>query len=312
MSNPTNELWDIIIVGAGPAGLTAGIYAARAKRKTLIVEKLVPGGQVAITEWIENYPGFVDGVGGLELGEILKKQAERFGAVLVSDEITKVDARSEPKIAHGDGGDYRGRTVIIATGSNHRKLGVPGEDEFANKGVSYCATCDGWYFNDKRIAVVGGGDSAFQEGDFLTRYASKLWLIHRRDQFRAERVLQDRLKSNPKVEMKLNAVVEEIVGNGEVTGIRIRNTETGETELVETEGVFPFVGMIPNTEFLKGDFDLTPLGYVRGNERMETGIPGIYVAGDVRADAPWQAVTAAADGCIAALSADEYLTHLDG
>jgi thioredoxin reductase (NADPH) len=303
-------IYDIIILGAGPAGLTAALYAARAKRSTLVIEKAVPGGQVAITEFIENYPGFADGIGGAELGDTMKRQAERFGAQFVYDEATGLEVSDEIKTVQALDGTYRGRTIILATGAEHRKLGVPGEEEFSGRGVSYCATCDGAFFEGKRIVVVGGGDSALQEGDFLTRYASKLSIVHRRDTLRAERILQERALNNPKIEFVWNTVVEEIVGNGAVTGIRVRNVRTGERRLLPTDAVFPFIGMVPNTAFLKGVIDLDEQGYVKVvNDKLETSVEGVWAAGDLRANVPRQAVTAAADGCIAALAADEYLAH---
>lgn len=306
----STDLYDIVIIGAGPAGLTAALYAGRAKRRTLVIEKALPGGQVAITEFIENYPGFVDGIGGAELGDIMKRQAERFGAEFVFDEVTALAPDGPIKTVRAFDGTYRGRTIILATGADHRKLGVPGEEEFSGRGVSYCATCDGAFFEGKDIAVVGGGDSALQEGDFLTRYARQLSYVHRRDTLRAERILQERALNNPKVRFVWNTVVEEVVGNGAVTGIKVRNVKTGERSVLPTDGVFPFIGTVPNTGFLKGAVDLDEQGYVKVlDERLQTSVEGVWAAGDLRPNVPRQAVTAAADGCIAALQADEYLAH---
>lgn len=304
------DIYDIIIIGAGPAGLTAALYAARAKRRTLVLEKAVPGGQVAITEFIENYPGFVDGIGGAELGDIMKRQAERFGAGFVFDEVTALEPHGAVKAVRALDATYRGRAILLATGAEHRKLGVPGEEELSGRGVSYCATCDGAFFEGKDIIVVGGGDSALQEGDFLTRYARQLTYIHRRDALRAEKILQERAFNNPKVRFMWDTVAEEVVGNGAVTGLKVRNVKTGQRGLVPTDAIFPFIGMVPNTDFLKGAIDLDEQGYVKViNERLQTSVEGVWAAGDLRPNVPRQAVTAAADGCIVALDADEYLTH---
>ncbi|MBI4506989.1 MAG: thioredoxin-disulfide reductase [Chloroflexi bacterium] len=303
-------IYDIVIIGAGPAGLTAALYAARAKRRTLVLEKAVPGGQVAITEFIENYPGFVDGIGGAELGDVMKRQAERFDAEFVFDEVTGLDPHGAVKTVHALEGAYQGRTVILATGAEHRRLGVPGEEQYSGRGVSYCATCDGAFFDGKDIVVVGGGDSALQEGDFLTRFARRLNIVHRRDTLRAERILQERAFGNPKISFVWNSAVEEIVGNGAVTGIKLRNLKTDQVEVLPTDAVFPFVGMVPNTDFLKGAVELDAQGYVKVfSEKLETSAEGVWAAGDLRPNVPRQAVTAAADGCIAALAADEYLAH---
>ncbi|MCL4458856.1 MAG: thioredoxin-disulfide reductase [Chloroflexi bacterium] len=298
--------YDLIIVGGGPAGLTAGIYACRSRLNTLLIEKGLPGGQTATIERIENYPGFEE-ISGLELSNRLESQAKRFGLEITLEEVTSLAVQEERRLVFAVGERYEAKAVIIASGAQPTKLGVPGEEEYRGRGVSYCATCDGAFFEGARVAVVGGGDSAIQEADYLTRFASKLIVIHRRDALRATKVLQERALANPKIEFRWNSVVEEIQGNDMVTKLILRNVKDGTRGELPVDGVFVYVGIRPNTEFLRGTVDLDPQGYIVTNARMETNVPGVYAAGDVRQKHLRQIVTAAADGAIAAMAADHYL-----
>lgn len=302
---PTDKTYDIIILGGGPAGLTAGLYAARAGRDTLVVEKGIYGGQIATTTHIENYPAF-DGTGP-ELGERMHQQATKFGMRGVVAEATAVQVRGEVKQVSTTVGGYKARVLILAMGTHYADLGVPGEKEYRGRGVSYCATCDGPFFRNKVVAVVGGGDTACQEGLHLASLASKLVLIHRRNELRAAKVLQDRILGDPKVEMRWDTVVEAIAGNGAVNALRLRNVKTGERSEVPVNGVFILVGLVPNSELVQGQVKLDERGYILANARMETDVPGVFTAGDIRQTPLRQVVTAAGDGAIAAFIADDYL-----
>lgn len=306
---PQNTLYDVIIIGAGPAGLTAALYTGRAALKTLVIEQGLAGGQIAVTELIENYPGFPEGILGPELSAAMEAQAKRFGAEFVTDSVVSLVDYDEPvKVVKGTLGSYRGKTIIIATGASHRELGVPGEREYMGKGTSYCATCDGAFFRGEDLVVVGGGDSAVEEGLFLTRYANSVTLIHRRDQLRAQKILQQRAFNNPKMNFVWDTVVEEIVGNEQgVTGVRTRNVKTGETGEIACGGVFIYVGMVPGTSFLPPVFERSPEGYLVTRGNTETAVPGVFAAGDCTVQVTRQAVTAAGDGCIAAIMAEKYL-----
>lgn len=304
--------YDLIILGGGPAGLTAGLYAARARLRTLLIEKAVPGGQIATTTLVENFPGFPEGVMGPDLAERMQQQAESFGLETTYDEVTGVELTDGLKRVKTLEGDYLAKALIIATGADAVKLGVPGEDKLIGKGVSYCATCDGAFFKDEVIAVVGGGDSALDEGLFLTRFGSKVIVIHRRDQLRASKVLQERAFANLKMAFIWDSVVEEVIGDDEVKALRLRNVKTGESSLLDVSGVFVYIGHHPNTAPFKGLVSLDERGYVITTDKMETSVPGVFVGGDVRVNSARQAITAAGDGATAALTAEKYIAeHFD-
>ncbi len=297
----------MLIIGAGPAGLTAAIYAARARLSALVLEKAIPGGQIATTNEIENYPGF-DRIMGPDLAARMQEQAEAQGARLEFAEVTAVELDGPVKTAHTPAGAFRGRAVIIATGSEPRRLGVPGEDRLRGRGVSYCATCDGAFFQDKEVIVVGGGDSAFQEGTFLTRYARKVTIVHRRDAFRAQRALVDKARRDPRIAFILNAAVDEILGDQRVEAVRVRDLKTGEVREVPAQGVFPYVGHAPNSAFLPAAVQKDGQGRVLAGEDTRTGLAGVFAAGDIRPKMLRQIATAVADGATAAMAAEHYLT----
>lgn len=300
----------VVIIGSGPAGLTAALYAARANLEPLVVRGLQPGGLIATTSEVENYPGFVDSIGGYELAENMEKQAVRFGTQLLDALIERVDLSVRPFQLTTDSGDViSAETLIIATGASPRKLGVPGEDALANRGVSYCATCDGFFFRNKRVVVVGGGNSALDEALFLTRYVSELVVVHRRDSLRADPILQERAFSNPKMRFVWDSVVDEIHGTANVTGVAIRNLKTGESTIHPTDGVFPYIGHIPNTWLFTGALDLDENGYIIADARTRTRIPGVFAAGDVVDHVYRQAITAAGEGCKAAMEAVWFLAE---
>lgn len=303
-----DTLYDCLIVGGGPAGLTAGLYASRAKLNTLLFEKGTLGGQIALTDLVENYPGFPEGISGKELSTKFKEQAEKFGLKIVRREISKVERVDREVYLHLRTGEVvRGKTLIIASGSNPRKLGIPGEEEFLNRGVSYCATCDGALFDGLRIAVVGGGDSAAQEGIFLTRFGSVVYLIHRRPQLRAQKHLQEKVFSNPKIKFVSNKVVEEIKGTDFVEKVILRDVQTGDLSELYVEGVFIFIGLEPNTGFVRGAVELDDRGYILTDERMRTSLEGVFAAGDCRSGATGQVAVAVGEGCIAAIEAEKYI-----
>ncbi|MDA8064219.1 MAG: thioredoxin-disulfide reductase [Thermaerobacter sp.] len=301
------DVKDLTIIGGGPAGLTAALYAARARLSTLVLEQGLPGGQMATTDEVANYPGFPDAVSGAELSDLMRRQAEEFGAELELSEVERVAQEGDEFVLATTGGERRSRTVIIASGATHRKLGVPGEDHLQGRGVSYCATCDGAFFRDQHVFVVGGGDTAVQEGTFLTRFASRVTVIHRRDQLRATKVLQEKAFANPKVDFVWDSVVEEVLGDQVVNGVRVRNVKTGETRALPGEGVFVFVGILPNTTFLHGFVDLDASGYVVTDAELRTSRPGVFAAGDVRATPLRQVATAVGDGAMAAVLAEHWL-----
>ena len=315
--NSTATVHNVIIVGSGPAGYTAAIYLARAGLKPVVVAgALTPGGQLINTTEVENYPGFPDGVMGPDLMESMQRQAERFGAEIVFDDVESADLQGELKSVHLSGGqDLQTRTGIVATGSNYRHLNVPGELEYSGKGVSYCAPCDGFFFRGKPIVVVGGGDSAMEEANFLARFGSSVTLIHRRDEFRASQIMVERTRENPKINLLMNTVVERINGDGKgVTSLDLRNTATNETSKIEANGVFVAIGHVPQTGFLGGQLDLDDHGYIRIDETStgatRTSVPGVFAAGDC-ADAIYQqAIVAAGSGCRAALDVQSYLEDI--
>ncbi len=308
MSNDTNNIIDCLIIGAGPAGLGASLYAGRSGLNIRIIEKLSPGGQAIVTDWIDNYLGFKDGISGFELIENMKAHALRFAPSVENGEVIAI--RKEEGIFSVELSDrtfIATRTIIIATGARPRKLNVPGEEELTGKGVSYCATCDGPFFRDQTIAVVGGGDSACQEALFLTNFAKKIYLIHRRDELRAVKTLQDKVLNNEKIEMIWNATVEEIKGDAEVTGCILKDTKTGELRELKVGGVFIFIGIIPNTEFIRRLIKTDDLGFIITDDWMETSLEGLFAAGDCRAKNLRQVITAVSDGAIAAYGAKHRL-----
>ncbi len=302
------EIRDLLIIGGGVAGLSAGIYAARGKADVLLVEKGSPGSQAATTDSIENYPGFPDGVDGPGLIEKMKRQAMRFGLRILTDTVKSVDLRDRVFVAELNDRCIAARSVIVATGANPRKLGVKGENTLA--GVSYCATCDGALFEGAKVAVVGGGDAAVEEALYLTRFASKVYIIHRRDTLRAAAVISKRALENGRIEIVWNTVVKEIEGKEVVDGLVVQNVATGMISKIAVEGLFIYVGTVPNSEVVKRLVNVNDQGYIITDEDMRTSIPGIFAAGDVRRKSLRQVVTAASDGAVAAVSAEKYLMAL--
>jgi thioredoxin reductase (NADPH) len=308
-SGGKEETYDVVIIGGGPAGLTAGIYAGRGGLKTVIVEKGLPGGQIAQTEEVENYPGFPEGISGPELAGRMVQQAEKFGARIVMDEVQGLEKTEEGFLVRGFERDYPARVVIIATGANPRKLQVPGEEKFYGRGVSTCATCDAFFYRDKEVVVVGGGDAAVEEGLFLTKFARKVTLVHRRDELRANKMAQARAFQNPKMHFLFSHVVTEILGEEQVTGVRLKNLKTGEEYVYPTDGVFVFIGHEPNTGFLRGVVELRPDGYVAVRDEVFTSVPGIFAAGDVADPIYRQLTTSVGAGTRAAMMAEKYLAE---
>jgi thioredoxin reductase (NADPH) len=304
-----SDVRNVIIIGSGPAGYTAAIYAARGDLKPLVFEGAVTaGGALMNTTEVENFPGFPDGIQGPELMDNLRKQAERFGAELVADDVTEVDLKASPKVVKVGDDTYYARAVIIATGSRYRELGLESEKRLSGHGVSWCATCDGFFFRNKEIAVVGGGDSALEEAIFLSRFGDSVTIIHRRDQLRASKIMQDRAFANEKISFLWDSEVAEILGNDRVTGIRTRNVKTGEESTLDVSGVFIAIGHDPRTELFAGQLDLDDEGYLRVNvPTTETKIPGVFGAGDVVDHRYRQAITAAGTGSAAALDAERWL-----
>lgn len=299
-------LYDLIIIGSGPAGLTAAIYAGRAALETLVLTGPLAGGQIVNTDRVENYPGFPEGINGADLALRLEEQAKRFGAQIVAEAATAVDFSTAPFTITARE-TYRGRAVIIATGAFPRRLGVPGEKEFFGRGVSTCATCDGFFYKDKRVVVVGGGDSAVEEGLFLTRFAREVIVVHRRDQLRAAKISQERAFANPKMRFVWDTVVEEIVGEQRVRGVRVRNVKTGEISHIEADGVFIYIGLLPMTAIFAGQVALDENGYVVTDRRQRTSVPGVFAAGDVQSPHFRQVVIAAGSGAMAAIEAERFL-----
>jgi thioredoxin reductase (NADPH) len=301
----------VVIIGSGPAGLTAAIYAARAGLEPLMVEGMERGGQLMITTDVENYPGFPDGIMGPDLMEQMRKQAERFGTRIISSNVTEVDLAERPFTVRVGSDEYRAETIIISTGASARWLGVTGEDKLRGFGVSACATCDGFFFRDKELVVVGGGDSAMEEALFLTKFASKVTVVHRRDAFRASTIMAQRVLDHPKIDVIWNSVVDEVVGDTVVTGVVLRDVETDETTDFTTDGVFVAIGHTPNTGVFAGQLDLDPAGYLLTEPgTTRTSVEGVFAAGDVTDKVYRQAVTAAGMGCQAALDAERFLDHM--
>ncbi|MCB2180151.1 thioredoxin-disulfide reductase [bacterium] len=301
----------VLVIGAGPAGLAAALYAARAELSPVVLTGMTMGGQASITHIIENFPGFPDGLPGPELGELFRAQAERFGASIVFDTATEVDFSEQPYKVKTYGGEYLADVVIISTGATPRHLQIPGEEEFTGKGVSYCGTCDGFFFKDKEVVVVGGGDSALEEGGFLTRFANKVTVVHRRDELRASSILESRAKANPKIDFIWDTVVNSIEGNGAVQNVELENVKTGEKSTFSTDGVFIFIGHSPNSELFEGQLEMDENRYLVVNNYMETSKPGIYAAGEVADPHFRQVITSAGMGAAAAIQATRYLESLE-
>jgi len=303
------EVRDVIIIGSGPAGYTAALYAARGKLNPLLFEgSVTSGGALMNTTEVENFPGFPDGVLGPELMDNIRKQAERFGAELIPDDVTEVDLTATPKVVKVGEDTYLARTVIIATGSRYRELGAPGEKRLAGHGVSWCATCDGFFFRESDIAVIGGGDSALEEATFLTRFARSVTIVHRRDSLRASKIMQDRATSNPKIRFAWDSVVEEVLGEDRVSGLRLRNVKTGAESVLPVTGMFVAIGHDPRSELFTGQLPVDPEGYLLVEQpTSRTAIDGVFAAGDVVDHIYRQAVTAAGTGCAAALDAERWL-----
>jgi thioredoxin reductase (NADPH) len=308
-----SDVRDLIVIGGGPAGYTAALYAARANLQPLVIEGFRWGGQLMITSDVENYPGYPDGIMGPEMMAEFRRQAERFGTEFVTDDVTRVDFSERPYRVWVEGEEYRARSVIVATGASARWLGLESEERLKGRGVSACATCDGAFFRDKHIVVVGGGDSAFEESLFLTRFGYKVTLVHRRSEFRASPIMIDRARDNEKIELKTPFVVEEVLGEDSISGLRLRNTETDETEDVEAGALFVAIGHDPNTNLFVDQLDHDANGYlVTKPGTTETNVPGVFAAGDVQDHVYRQAVTAAGSGCMAALDAERFLAAGDG
>ncbi|MDE1725223.1 MAG: thioredoxin-disulfide reductase [Thaumarchaeota archaeon] len=305
----TRKKFDVIIIGAGPAGYTAAIYASRAKRDTLIVSGILPGGQLMLTTEVENFPGFANGVMGPELMTTMRQQAERMGTTIIDDEVVNVDFRHKPFKILTYSEEYEADAVIIATGASPRKIGVKGEQEYSAKGVSYCATCDGPFFRNQDIVVVGGGDSAMEEAIFLTKFANKVHLIHRKDKLRASKVMQDRAFENKKIQFHWNTTIDEIKGNQKVTQIIIKDTTNNNTKTLDIGGLFVAIGHEPNTKLFQSQIEFDSQGYIALKNHTQTNIEGVFAAGDVHDHRYRQAITAAAFGCMAAIDVDRYLAE---
>lgn len=304
-----NEPLDVVIIGAGPAGLAAAVYTGRARLETIILEKGMPGGQILLSDFVENYPGFPDGAVPFQLMENFRKHAEKFGTKIQTDETTEIRWQDDLWVVAGLKAEYPSRAVIIATGSVYRKLGLEREEALTGKGVSYCATCDGAFFADKEVAVVGGGDNALREALFLTKFCQSVKIIHRRDRFRAEKIYQERVVANEKIEMVWDTVVEEIMGKEKFEAVKVRNKKTGETSNLKIDGLFISIGMVPSSGFVRELVELDEWGQIKVNSSMATSQPGIFAAGDVTNACPEQIATAVGTGVAAALAVDRYLSE---
>ncbi len=301
--------YDVVIIGAGPAGLTAGIYASRARLNSLLIERGLFGGQITYAERVENYPGFPEGIRGLELGQLMQEQAAKYGLKTVTAEATGIELQGAQKIVKTTEGDFVAKAVIVAGGSQRQKLGVPGEEAFTGKGVSYCAACDAAFFRDQPVAVVGGGDSTISEALHLAKFASKVTVIHRRGELRAARILQERAFAEPKIQFRWDTTVDAIEGEQFVRKLRLNQVKTDTKSALEVAGIFVSIGFKPDTDYLKGILPLDNVGHIITNERMETPVPGILAAGDIRHNSARQAITAAGDGATAAINIESFLTE---
>jgi thioredoxin reductase (NADPH) len=309
MAGKVKKEYEVIIIGGGPAGLSAGIYTSRARLSSLLIERGLVGGQIADAELVENYAGFAEGVSGIELGQLMYQQATKYGLQTVIAEVTGIELKGEKRMVKTTKGNFTAKALIIASGSERLKLGIPGEEKLTGKGVSYCATCDGPFFKEKPVAVVGGSDAAITEALHLVKFASKVIVIHRRDRLRATRILEERARMETKIEFLWNSVVEKIEGEDAVKRLNLRQVKTREKSTLDVAGVFIAIGFKPNTEYLKGVLPLDKAGYIITNDRMETKIGGIFAAGDIRQNSAQQAITAAGDGATAAIFAQKFLTE---
>lgn len=303
------KVLDIIIVGAGPAGYTAAIYAARANLKVMMIAGPIPGGQLLLTSEVENFPGFKDGIMGPELMEEMKSQALRFGTEIIQQLATKVDLGGQPKSVWVGKQEYQAKSIIISTGASANWLGLENEQRLMGKGISACATCDGFFFSDKHVVVVGGGDSAMEESLTLAKFASKVTVVHRRDEFRASKIMQDRVMNHEKIEVIWNKSVEDVLGKDSVEGVKLKDVKTGKTTKLECQGLFVAIGHTPATDLFKGSLEMDEKGYLKVKNNVKTALPGVFAAGDVADPHYRQAITAAGDGCRAALEAERYLNE---
>ena len=302
-------MYDVVIIGAGPAGYTAGIYCSRARHNTLLISGILPGGQLMNTTDVENYPGFSDGIMGPDLMTVMRKQTEKMGTKIIDDEVTSVDFQTNPLKVKTASEEFEARTVIVCTGANPRKIGLDGEQTFAGKGVSYCATCDGAFFKDQELIVVGGGDSAMEEATFLTKFASTVHIVHRREEFRASKIMQERALANEKIKVHFNCTVKDIQGDQKFRKVILNNTKTNEDETLDAGGLFVAIGHEPNSKMFQNQLELDENGYVIIKNNTETSISGVFCAGDVHDHRYRQAVTAAGFGCMAAIDVDKYLAE---
>ncbi len=305
------QMYDVIIIGGGPAGLTAGLYNARARLNVLLLERLAPGGQVLTTDWVENYPGFPDGISGFELMDRMKTQAEKFGLKIQSEEVTKLELSEKRKVVLTAGGPFETKAIILCCGATWKKLGIEGEDKLMGKGVSFCATCDGPFYRNQEVAVIGGGDTALEEALFLTRFVSKIHLVHRRDKLRAAKVLQERAMSQEKIEFIWDSVPVKILGEKGVEGIELKNVKTQDVFRKSVQGVFVFIGTLPNTDMVKGLVRLDENGFVVTDDNMQTSVPGVFAAGDIRSKLFRQISTAVGEGAAASYAVERYLEGLE-
>ena len=300
---------DVIIIGAGPAGYTAGIYCSRARHDTLLISGILPGGQLMNTTDVENYPGFSDGIMGPDLMTVMRKQTEKMGTKIIDDEVTSVDFKNRPLKVKTASEEFEARAVIVCTGANPRKIGLEGEQTFAGKGVSYCATCDGAFFRDQELIVVGGGDSAMEEAIFLTKFASVVHIVHRKEEFRASKIMQERALSNEKIKVHFNSTVKEIHGDQKFQQVVLNNTKTNEDKILEAGGLFIAIGHEPNSTIFQDQIELDGNGYIIIKNNTETSVTGVFCAGDVHDHRYRQAITAAGFGCMAAIDVDKYLSE---